>query len=591
MKVNSHNIEFGYELLSAIPYAYELYLSGKLTGTTSGKASEPLYYFSPKHTINPEPRSWYNTPKATGAGIPYTNIHKPNLQPKAFPPYKEHYANDVFKWDKPTLCICNRANVEWMAGVINYFDAEMLDWLFSNLKDQYEIIYFPIGIPKNIQDNAPPEQVFDDIALAEKHGVRVFSTLLTSPERWNAVMLQVFANCEHYITMNGGYSILASYFSGQNIIFSKPGKPQCQEITQGSFWRWYPNINDVQTLHVPSYSELKRKVQALYIDKLPTANVIIRTSNRPKAFRYAMQSVLMQDYQNVNIVVTVDDERSDKYTHGYNCRVIPVSQPQRTHRPSNSKDKPEGKRSFGQWFPANDYIAQAQARVKGYIMFLDDDDKYVRKDAISKVMQQAQKDKLMVWKVQFPNSVIPNGSFGQTPTICDIASIGMCYHSDYIHKSDWTPWKCADYRTAAKWADNEIIWIDQVLTALQSQPGRGMRKDVQQEHQIIIPMKKPIVKVQFIRDFQGRKAGTIEELKWHIAVNFIYREACVEVEDPKEPVKQIQSATGKVMTEATEDNTMVKAKPKPRAKAKPRPRKTKEEKNAPVKTKTDETED
>ena len=64
MIVNSYNQEFGYELLSAIPHAYDLYLKGKLTQTISGKGSEPLYYFSPKHITNKEPRSWFNTDKA-----------------------------------------------------------------------------------------------------------------------------------------------------------------------------------------------------------------------------------------------------------------------------------------------------------------------------------------------------------------------------------------------------------------------------------------------------------------------------------------------------------------------------------------------
>ena len=43
-------------------------------------------------------------------------------------------------------------------------------------------------------------------------------------------MLKVFANCSHYITMNGGYSILSSLFQGTNIIYSKPGKPEAKEI-------------------------------------------------------------------------------------------------------------------------------------------------------------------------------------------------------------------------------------------------------------------------------------------------------------------------------------------------------------------------
>jgi hypothetical protein len=357
MKVNSHNIEFGYELLSAVPYAYELHLQGKLTETISGKLSEPLYYFSPKHTINTEPRSWYNTMKARSAGLPYTDIHKPELTPKHFPPYKEVFANDQYKWDKPTICICNRANVEWEHSIINYFDAEILEWLFSNLKSKYEIVYFPIQIPDTIQDNGTPVQVFDDVALAKSHGVKVFTEMMG--EHWNEAILRVFANCEHFITMNGGYSILASYFSGQNIIYSKPGEVETKEIKTGSFWRWYPNINNVQTLHVPSYEGLKRKVKALYIQKKPTAHVIIRTSGRPNAFRHAIGSILRQTYENINIVVVCDDKKSLPYTYGFPCRVI-------TPLEVMQVDKPEGDQ-YGRWFPANAYTTKVKPRL--YLFF------------------------------------------------------------------------------------------------------------------------------------------------------------------------------------------------------------------------------
>ena len=544
MNINSYNIEFGYELLSAIPYAYELHLAGKLTATISGKASEPLYYFSPNHTINPAPRSWFNTSKARAAGLPYVNIHSPELQPKVFPPYKEHFANDTYKWSKPTLCICNRANIEWDHSIINYFDADILDWLFENLKDQYEIIYFPIAIPETIQDNGTPVQVFDDIAIAKKHGVKVFTDLLNG-KGWNEVILRVFANCEHYITMNGGYSILASFFAGQNIIYSKPGTPQTKEITTGAFWRYYANINNVQSLHVSDYSVLKGKVQALYIDKLPTANVIIRTSGRPNAFKQAINSVLRQSYKNINIVVTCDEKTGLEYTMDYPCRIIPVT-------PPKERPKPKNEIQYSTWAPYNDYIAQAQARVNGYIFFLDDDDVFIDSQAISKIVGQMQHDKLAIWKVQFPRGVIPNGSFGIAPKLCDVTGIGMCYHSSMIHKSDWTPWKCADYRTAAMWNKDEIIWINEILTGLQSGPGRGKREDINPQNPKIMNMKNPVI-VQFKKRYQNYFPGQVVELPAIVASNYLHRKFVdLVIDETKkdaepEPEKTLTTVTDGIM--------------------------------------------
>ena len=43
MIVNSENVEFGYEMISVIPYAYYLHTISKLTETISGIGSEPIY--------------------------------------------------------------------------------------------------------------------------------------------------------------------------------------------------------------------------------------------------------------------------------------------------------------------------------------------------------------------------------------------------------------------------------------------------------------------------------------------------------------------------------------------------------------------
>ena len=317
--VDSFNIEFGYELLSAVPYAYEQHINGRLQGTRSGKWSHPLYYFSPDHHINPERRSWYNTDSSLKGftKLPWTNIHKPEQPKKHFPPYKEFYANTEYKWDKPTLCICNRANIEWGHSVINYFDADMLDWMFSMLKDHYEIVYFPVMIPDELKDQADPVSI-GDIDVARKHDVKVFTDIIRTS--WNETLLKVFANCDHYITMNGGYSILASYFSGTNIIYSKPGTVETKELKIFSFWRWYPNINDVRTLHVPSYDDLKERVHTIYIDNVPVKNYIIECNGNHTGFHNTVRSALSDPHKNVNVIAYCSRPEYLEYTRGYPIR-------------------------------------------------------------------------------------------------------------------------------------------------------------------------------------------------------------------------------------------------------------------------------
>jgi glycosyltransferase involved in cell wall biosynthesis len=512
-----------------------LHMKGQLTETISGKLSHPLYYFSPKHTINPERRSWYNTEKARVNGLPYTLIHQHETEKKVFPPYAEAFKNDVFKFEKPILCICNRINLEWDTAAINYFDEEILDWMFANLKDQYEIIYFAVDIPEDIRDQVDP-YMLKDKEVAKRHDIKLFTDLLGT-HTWNETMLMLFANCKHYITMNGGYSIMASLFPGQNIIYSKPGSTETKELKFKAFWRWYPNHANQQVLHVPSYDALKKKIDALYIRNLPTANVLIRTSKRPNYFSRCIESVLKQDYENVNIVVICDEDTAVKYTRGYNCRMI---QPD----PVTHMDRPENDPNYTAWFPYNAYLDQAQRKVNGFLFFLDDDDMYNSPKSISSVMQKAKRDSLMIWKVNMKKyGIIPNGSFGKKPTLGDVTGIGLCYHTDNIDKSDWTPFKCADFRTAKNF--DKIVWIDSVLSEIQDEPGRGIKKDINLLHQNIAEMKKAQKKlVTFTRDFNNYKKGETVWLPWIEVINLVYRKMVTVVEDDEihEPVMVIETA-------------------------------------------------
>jgi hypothetical protein len=470
MKVDSFNIEFGYELLSAVPYAWELHQQGKLTGTRSGYDTDALYYFSPNHEINMGERSWYNTERARRAGLPYTSIHHPELQPTLFPPYKEHYANKKYRFKKPTVCICNRYNKEWNSRAINFFSPELLDWMFSVLKEKYEIVYFPVNIPEELRDNEQP-MAMDDISVAKRHGVKVFTEMIEGLS-WNETMLRVFANCERYITMNGGYSIMASFFCGVNIIYSKPGEPETREIKLHSFERWYPNIADSQTVYVASYEALKAKITALYIEEKPCLNILIRT-HRPNYLAKCLKSVSEQEYPNINVVLICDSDKAVAYTRQYPYRMV------RVHKTLPDATRPDGE-DHGVYFPYNRYLGEVQKKVKGYIMFLDDDD-MMYSGAIESIMENVSRDSLLLWRVSFNGrGLIPSdATFGKEIKVCDITGIGYCYHSDHTKHTDWSEWKRADYRTARNLSKVlKVKWLDEVLTSIQDTPGWGVKKDI-----------------------------------------------------------------------------------------------------------------
>jgi hypothetical protein len=219
-----------------------------------------------------------------------------------------------------------------------------------------------------------------------------------------------------------------------------------------------------------------------------------------------------------------------KYSRGYKCRMI---QPD----PVPNRPKPAGD-EYTSYFPYNEYIDQVQRKVNGYLFFLDDDDQFTRQDAISIVMNHAKRDSLMVWRVNMKKyGIIPNKSFGKEPVRTDITGIGMCYHTDNISKSDWSQWKCADYRTAKGF--DKIVWIDCVLSEIQDEPGRGIKTDLDFTTEKIKKMsKKEKVLVTFVRDFNTNKKGDTVWVDWIVATNLAYRKMITICEDAKreEPV-------------------------------------------------------
>ena len=226
MIVDSKNIEFGYELISVLPYAYFLHKTGQLKKTISGNDTECLYYFSPDHEINPTERSWFNTPKVN---TPNITIHKNYLDTDQFliPPYKEIYKNKS-KYKKEIVVICNRYNIEWSTKPINYFNLSTLEKLFNLLQDKYQIVYINVEGRPELYDNAPPITLGDFKLLNKYPKVINFHSMVNGS--FNESQLKLFANCTKYITMNGGHAILSAYFGGENIVMSKHGKPEAKEI-------------------------------------------------------------------------------------------------------------------------------------------------------------------------------------------------------------------------------------------------------------------------------------------------------------------------------------------------------------------------
>jgi hypothetical protein len=249
MVVNSYNNEFGYELISCVPYAYWLHKRGLLKKTISGHDTESLYYFSPKHVINPEARTWYNYGLMD---TPNRDIHKSELDLRQFeaPPYKEIYGG-VYDYD---IVICNRYNKEWpgvfeLSKPINYFSLEWLEDFFYRNADK-KIAYLNISGFKKHYDNSPPLP-FADYELCQQHSNVNHILDIYESGSLNLLQMQIMAGSSEFHTLNGGYSILASYFGGVNYIYTKPvtirGRTYPREVEKGDF-NYYHNFGNSEII-------------------------------------------------------------------------------------------------------------------------------------------------------------------------------------------------------------------------------------------------------------------------------------------------------------------------------------------------------
>lgn len=476
MILNSHNIEFGYELISILPYAYHLHKAGILDETISGIDTKCLYYFSKKHTENKEKRSFYNNKFVTAKNI---NIHRADLDLKEWcpPPLAEKYKSEI---DERLVIICNRYNVEWGVRPINFFSLEDLRKIFTLLKD-FKIIYIHFQNLTKYHDNAEMLNLGDyEMIKKEFPDVQILQEINTT-KTINELQLELFGKCRKFITMNGGHSILASYFGGENIIYSKYGSPQAKELYPqiNSFYRWYHLFNKSRIDHVESINKLLERIKFQWVENNPVINILIRTSYRPQEFAKCLDSINKQTYKNIRVLVSYDNEKANNYLQPLKVQQIKVEK-------NNSIIRTRlNEKEYGLPFTPNLYLNELQSYVNsGYIMYLDDDDELIEKNVIQKIVNEINKgNDFVYWKVKVGGMIVPRNEKQITP--CDVSGIGVCFKHEL--KEMWEAYRLGDYRVISKIFNKtkNISFINEVLTKTQKGLNFGKIKDKLQDNGLI----------------------------------------------------------------------------------------------------------
>lgn len=258
------NGEFAPELQFVLPFAYWHFKNGTLKSTHSSKYTKELYFFSPDHHEEFETRTNEGNYNFEVPRILYSQDY--HMQKWLPVPLKAHYQNDIYKYDKPLLIIANRYNMEWDGPPISYYSISQLDFMISNLKRDYTIVYNRPR-PENITtDNSDIHDLEEFDWLKKEHPEVVLMEDLFAENKgkannFNHLQLMVYANASHFISVHGGTATLASYFGGINLIISKKGP----EHHFNCYQDLYPKFSGATILHAKSDDEVTSYLKEYFI--------------------------------------------------------------------------------------------------------------------------------------------------------------------------------------------------------------------------------------------------------------------------------------------------------------------------------------
>ena len=269
------NPEFGIELALVVPYAYHLHTQGKLDTVITSRGMKPFYYFCDDVREEFSSRTIDNSFAGLDE-LPNNWIHgvNPLEEPAVLnydewtpPPYREHYGLDT---GKKSVFITNKFNLEHGEEPFGFFDIQCLYDMFTYITScGYEVIYkratnqeeeFTIDENEmnsihqgyhSITANVEGIGVISDRDLPKyMDNVTLFDDLVGKYD-YNTTQLNVMANCEHFISVCGGNSILSSYFGGTMISYIHKGKElRPNYFGENSYFRKLSNANIVPVYDV-----------------------------------------------------------------------------------------------------------------------------------------------------------------------------------------------------------------------------------------------------------------------------------------------------------------------------------------------------
>ena len=251
--------EFGYELQGIVPWHFALCKNKGLSlRTYSSAGMEPYYFWSPlHHSVANQTHGVGHLPSGNplNRAMPHLPLTAfPNATEWRMPNFKAEFSNQLFVFnnDRKTVMISNKFNTEWGKDPVNFFNVEVLTALFQvYLEKGYNIIYKRPVNNELLNDNDQQSSVLKDRELIRSRFSgqvlrysdvidRIQKSMDSHPTRsWmNIIQLQLMANVDEFVSVQGGNSVLSSLFCREHFILHHKG----QEYGTGDY-SFYPRLN------------------------------------------------------------------------------------------------------------------------------------------------------------------------------------------------------------------------------------------------------------------------------------------------------------------------------------------------------------
>jgi len=184
-----------------------------------------------------------------------------------------------------------------------------------------------------------------------------------------------------------------------------------------------------------------------------------------------LNSIKTQTNSNYNIIVSCDDDDTERYVKASGVRYI------RIHN--------RIERQYPQHNPYNDYCNLLLDEVSaGWIMFADDDDCLADNNVVDDILRESvDVDAMYIYRMQFPSSVVPSDlNFGKRIRYGDIGGPNLIFNAKYKNATRWPSIRGGDYVFITKLYMQcqhmiSVKWIDRI-TYIVSTSGNGTRNDI-----------------------------------------------------------------------------------------------------------------